>query len=261
MCFSLLPGTGHRDRRFAGRGRGHRAGRGARWSWPSGSSCRIELPRDLVIAQQFSADSPARDDRLGRGAGRLDGPRHRPGHARGPSRGEIAAGGDRVLERADGRLRDGAVRRRHQGRRRGGARPPAHDRRRRRRLGRGARAVRPRRSDRPRLDRRRRLDGAARRQARCPEWRCSRMPSDAAGRRQLEDERRRSRRPRGSCPSCVRAIESGPTPERRGLALPALHRAGGDGRGGRRLGHQGRGPEHARGASRARSPARYRRRC
>ena len=40
----------------------------------------LELPVDLVIARELAAGAEHRRARLGRGAGRLDGPRHRPPH-------------------------------------------------------------------------------------------------------------------------------------------------------------------------------------
>ena len=77
-----------------------------------------------------------RQDRAGRRhRGRLDGRGHRPGHPGGVRRGAGRCG-DRVLERPGRGLRDGAVRRWHQGGRRG-------DRRRRRRSPWSAVATRP----------------------------------------------------------------------------------------------------------------------
>ena len=47
------------------------------------SRCRLELPRDLVIADRFDAGRAAAGARRRRRAGRLDGPRHRPAHGGG----------------------------------------------------------------------------------------------------------------------------------------------------------------------------------
>ena len=61
-----------------------RAGRGAR-------DCRLELPRDLVLADRFAADAAARASRRARRARRLDGARHRPAHRASDYAREIAA--------------------------------------------------------------------------------------------------------------------------------------------------------------------------
>ncbi len=117
----LLPRARHRDRRLAGRGRGCRPGREA-----ARRRARLGL-------RPPPAGRPGDRRRLrGRcrapGAGRhrgprgLDGSRHRPADQRGV-RARDRGGRDRVLERADGRLRARAVRGRHprdrRGRRRG----------------------------------------------------------------------------------------------------------------------------------------------
>ena len=78
----------------------------------------IVLPTDIVVAPEFKADSPATvvaadaipADQLGLDIG--------PDSAQG-LRGRDRRGEDGVLERPDGRLRDGGVRRRNQGRRAG----------------------------------------------------------------------------------------------------------------------------------------------
>ena len=77
---------------------------------------RIVLPVDVVCATSSAADADdhrrrRRHPRRPAGAGRR--PAHRRAVRRGPRR-----GADGVLERADGRLRAGAVRGRHRGRRR-----------------------------------------------------------------------------------------------------------------------------------------------
>ena len=81
----LLPRDGAPDRRLAGRGGGRRAraaragaGRAAR---AAGSSCRR-----TSCSPTASTPTPRRDDRRRRRAGRLDGARHRPAHARRPTR-------------------------------------------------------------------------------------------------------------------------------------------------------------------------------
>ena len=83
-----------------------------------GSDCELMLPVDLVLGESFDAGDRAPRERRRRGAGRLDGARHRPA-----DRARLRRGDRRrrhgALERADGRLRAGAVRRRHAGRRRG----------------------------------------------------------------------------------------------------------------------------------------------
>ena len=104
-----------------------------------GSDCELMLPVDLVLGESFDADDRAPRERRGRGARRLDGPRHRPAHRRRLRRGDRRRR-HRALERADGRLRAGAVRRRDPRRRRGGRRGARDDRGRRRRLGRRAAA-------------------------------------------------------------------------------------------------------------------------
>ena len=95
---------------------------------------RLCLPRDLVIGERLAADAPAPGARRRGGAPRLDGSRHRPRHRGALRRGDRRRGLD-LLERADGRVRAGAVRRRHARRRRGGGRRCGHGRGRGRRLG------------------------------------------------------------------------------------------------------------------------------
>ncbi len=127
------------------------------------SRASVELPSDLVIGDRLAPDAEHRvldGVEVPPGWMGLDiGPRSAERYAQ-----EIERAGIGVLERADGRVRVGAVRRRHAPRgrsRRTGAR---RDRRRRRRLRRGARAVRAGGRRRPPLDRRRR-DARARRGA------------------------------------------------------------------------------------------------
>ena len=107
-----------------------------------GSRCELLLPVDLVLGRSFDADTERRESdavEVPDGWMGLDvGPRTAAAYAE-----RIAARRHRALERADGRLRAGALRRRHADRRRGGRRLARHDRGRRRRLGRGAERVRP----------------------------------------------------------------------------------------------------------------------
>ena len=108
-----------------------------------GSSCELTLPADLVLGRSFDADTEVRDsdgDEVPDGWMGLDiGPGTAAGYAAA-----IARRRHRALERPDGRLRAGAVRRRHPDRRRGGRRGAGNDRARRRRLGRRDAAVRAR---------------------------------------------------------------------------------------------------------------------
>ncbi len=104
--------------------------------------------------------------RRGRGAERMDGPGHRARRARALRRGDHA-GGLGLLEWADGRVRDGAVRGRHPARRRGGRQGPGGDGRRRWGLGCRARPVRPGGRGRSPLDRRRGDARAGRGTRRC----------------------------------------------------------------------------------------------
>ena len=74
--------------------------------------CRLLLPEDLVLGREFSAGTEVQRARRRRRPRRLDGARHRPAQ-----RAVLRAGDrrrrDRVLERADGRVRARAVRGRH----------------------------------------------------------------------------------------------------------------------------------------------------
>ena len=83
-----------------------------RWKRAESADCRLLLPRDLVLADRFDADAERREldgIEVPDGWMGLDiGPRTAERYAR-----EIAARRHRVLERPDGRVRDGAVRRRH----------------------------------------------------------------------------------------------------------------------------------------------------
>ena len=117
MAFPFLS-AGPRHRRLLVRGgrpraraAGARAGRGA---MPLRAAGRPRARRPL---RRRRRGAPARRRRRAR---RLDGPRHRPAHGRAPTRRTIAGAGHGVLERADGRVRARAVRRRHAGRGPGG---------------------------------------------------------------------------------------------------------------------------------------------
>ena len=112
MCFSLLPRAGHR--RPATRWWRRRA-----WSWrarrsrrPSPRSCRLLLPVDLVLGERFGADAERREldgTEVPDGWMGLDiGPRTAAAYAE-----EIGQGRHGLLERPDGRVRAGAVRRGH----------------------------------------------------------------------------------------------------------------------------------------------------
>ena len=73
---------------------------------------KILLPADVVIADKFAADAETQTVLAARDPRRLDGPGHRPDHRRALRRGARGRA-DGLLERPDGRVRDGAVRRGH----------------------------------------------------------------------------------------------------------------------------------------------------
>ncbi len=179
---------------------GARARAGRRQAAPAGRPCA----RREVLGRQRA--DPVRRDRRARGP---HGPRHRA------EDGRAVRGGDRlgrhgVLERSDGRLRAGPVRRRHARGRRGGRRDGRGHGRRWRRQRRGAGAVRPRRPDHPHVDRRRRLAAAARGQdAAGPRGPRAREPH-AVHRRQLEDAQD-GLRGRGLHPGAAAARSTPPT--------------------------------------------------
>ena len=111
--------------------------------------------------------------------------------------------------------------------------------------------VRPRRRGRLALDRRRRLARAARGQGAARGGGAARRERGARmsertplRRRELEDEQDGRG---GRAPSSTRSCRAWPRARRRGRHLPAVHRAGGGGRGLRRRRGAGRRPEHARG--------------
>ena len=81
---------------------------------------QIELPSDVIVAA--GPDAPGRGGDRRRHPGRPDGPGHRPADGRAV-RGRPRRGQDGLLERPDGNVRAGAVRRGHPGR------GPGHDRR------------------------------------------------------------------------------------------------------------------------------------
>ena len=128
---------------------------------------KLRLPVDHVVASAFKATPSARRCPSTEMPDGLDGPRHRPADG-ARVRGRGGPREARALERADGRLRDGAVRAGHAG---GGAALADcvrhHDRGRRRQRRRGH-ADGPRRQDRPRLDRRRRVARVPEPASRCP---------------------------------------------------------------------------------------------
>ena len=113
MCFPFLARPGPRDRRLAVRGRGRRARAPRAGRRRRAARCRARAaagPRDRRPLRRRRRAARARRRRRAR---RVDGPGHR---ARAPPSDyarEIGARGHRVLERADGRLRARAVRRRH----------------------------------------------------------------------------------------------------------------------------------------------------
>ena len=75
-------------------------------------SGKIVLPTDVVVADAFAADAATQTVAVDAIPDGWLGPRHRPGFGRRVRRGP-RAGEDRLLERADGRVRDGPVRRGH----------------------------------------------------------------------------------------------------------------------------------------------------
>ena len=119
----------------------------------------VVLPTDVVAAAR-SRRTRRRGGAVRRAAGRLARAGHRAGDAGATSRARIRER-DGLLERADGGLRVGALRRGHEGRRGGGGRRRRLHGRRRRRLGAGGAGARPGRADLLGLDRRRRLARAA----------------------------------------------------------------------------------------------------
>ena len=118
MVLHVPRGPGPRGRHEPARGRPgrHRARATSQRAEDaaSRSCCRSTSWRPTA----FAADAEPRGRRRRRDPGRPDGPRHRPGAARLLRR-RARRRPDRLLERPDGRVRDGAVRRRHPGRRRG----------------------------------------------------------------------------------------------------------------------------------------------
>ena len=88
-------------------------------STPGASAC----PTDVVVAQEMTADAEVRHVSRDFDAGRLEGARHRSRDRRHVRR-RARAARDRVVERADGRVRARPVRRGHAQRRRGGRRVP-----------------------------------------------------------------------------------------------------------------------------------------
>ena len=243
MCFSFFRAQGIADRRLAGRGGGRRARRGGaragRGDPTASSSCRstwcsasastpTPRPRESTASRCPTAGWASTSARA-----------RRPTTPRRSRR-----AGTVLLERADGRLRARAVRRRHPGGRRGRRRGAGHDGGRRRRLGRRAAAVRARRPGRLALDRRRRLAGAARGQA-------------AAGSGGADGRRLRHRAERARCVAAnwkmhktvaeAEAFLDAFLPRIAGDAaaevvdLPAVHRAG-DGRRARAAAPRSRSP-------------------
>ena len=107
------------------------------------ADCELMLPVDLVLGKSFDAATDRRqvdDVEVPDGWMGLDiGPRTARAYAEA-----IVERRHRALERADGRLRAGALRRRHPHRRRGRRRGAGHHRGRRWRLGCRAAALRPR---------------------------------------------------------------------------------------------------------------------
>ncbi len=79
---------------------------------PQPGRARLLVPSDLVIGDRLADDAEHRVLRRGRGADGLDGTRHRTRHGRALQRRD-RAGGHRLLERSDGRLRVRAVRAGH----------------------------------------------------------------------------------------------------------------------------------------------------
>ena len=108
----------------------------------------VLLPTDVVVAREVSEDAETRTVPADGIEGRLEGPGHRPGDGQGVRR-RRRRRPHRVLERPDGRVRAGPVRRRHQGGRRGGGRRRRLHGGRRGRLGRRPGRARPGRPGRP----------------------------------------------------------------------------------------------------------------
>ena len=126
------------------------------------SKCELVLPTDRGGGRRVRRRRGYPGRRCRRYPRRVDGAGHRPGD-RDRVRRRNRAGRRGLLERAHGRVRDGAVRRRHSGGGRGHGRLPGRDGRRRRRLGGGRQQVRRGGQDGPRLDGRRGFAGVHRR--------------------------------------------------------------------------------------------------
>ena len=246
----LLPRAGQADRRLAGGG----GGRGARPRGPRqggegrerrGCCCRSTSCWPTASTRTPSAASRTAPTCPTAGWGSTSGPPDRGGlRARDRRRGH------RVLERADGRVRDGAVRGGHPRGGRGGGRGAGHDGGRRRRLRRGDGGVRAGRPGHAPVHRRRRGAGAARGQAAARAWRRSTMPDRRpyiAGNWKLWGTRAQT------VEYCERLLTLLPDASRRpadvGLCVPftALDTVVAALRGLRR---DRRGPEHARGEHR-----------
>ncbi len=160
MCFSFFRAMGHETGDSLVEEEGVDLARQA-LEHAETSLCSLELPQDLVIADRFDADARSRvvDGRdVPEGWMGLDiGPRTAQ-RIRAPGGGRR----DRVLERPDGSLRDGALCRGHPRGGRGDGGLQRNDCGRWGRLRRGAGRVRPRRFDNARVDWRWRLARVAR---------------------------------------------------------------------------------------------------
>ncbi len=125
---------------------------------------RLLLPTDVVAADAFAAEAARQTISLGEIPVRLASDGHRPGDGPSLHRGALLGPPGR-LERTDGCVRDGAVRRRDVRRCAGVGGGVGHHDRRRWRLGGGGGASRPDRAHHPCFDRRRSDAGASRGQA------------------------------------------------------------------------------------------------